>query len=231
MTWTPDIPFGDRSVRANRFFIRNNFNYTRNTIGPDGVGANNNSTKDHFFAMGSTDLEGHHRFIKSPRFTSNAAFPNDKNPTLGPSIDSVLFPRVVSNEVARVEWFSKNSTSGVYQFIPCYNAGITNIPDLNYVSIFTVPPKTYGDIIIWHLDGDGNSDFQQQGYYVAGDTIANSFSLQQNLSISPASGANPYVLANGTQATNLNILVKRLNSGVPVGDIRWRITFRAMDAN
>lgn len=93
MAWDSNWPVGTISVKANKPQGVANMQYIENTIGNAAVGVNLTTTTDHFFDVSAT-LDGHHRFIKMPRFTSTEIAPNDVDPQLSTDIDSILYPKL-----------------------------------------------------------------------------------------------------------------------------------------
>lgn len=90
MTWSAASPNGALSVKDNRTQMNTNLVYIEDAMGVDVVGTNAATTRDHFWAV-DTNLDGHHRFIKSPAFVDGLGAPAD--PVVGTSMDGVEYFR------------------------------------------------------------------------------------------------------------------------------------------
>lgn len=90
MPWNSIWPVGTVSVKQNRTSGQQNTAYIEATMGNSIVGTNAVDTRDHFWNV-SANLDGRHRFMQSPVFTSTAVAPNDVYPVLGTGMDGVHF--------------------------------------------------------------------------------------------------------------------------------------------
>lgn len=241
MSWTSGLPSGSQSVRANRSPLQGNFTYIENKMGKIAVGTNptvGNAVTDHFWATDAT-LDGHHRFMKMPKFTSTngASPPDDKNPVLGTSIDGCIYIREVNADVARVEGFYRN-TQGIYQFIPSYT--ITDLASIttSYQTIATLPKNVYGEIFWYKVGGvperfiHGNFT-SGRGFFISNETILDAFAYTY-LPQGTNTATTAVKFGNGSDASGLNLRVRAQTAGdipFPVisGKIRFKITYRALD--
>ncbi len=196
MPWNSTAPLGSVSVKANKVIQQENTTYIETTMGNSIVGTNTNSTRDHFWDVGS-DEDGRHRFINSPAFTVGGVA---ADPVIGTGMDTVLYPKTTNG---RVEWFHRN-VNGIYQFIPSIKTGTTALTSA-FSNIDTVPASVYGIIYIWR-NGTQN---MQSGTFISGGALVEAYSNRikiQGLS----SGDDQWVqLGNGTDASGLNIRGKR----------------------
>ena len=90
MPWNTVFPLGSVSVKANRTIGQQNTTYIETTMGNSIVGTNTNTTRDHFWNVGSNE-DGRHRFMQSPAFTVGG-LPVD--PVLGAGMDSVFYSKL-----------------------------------------------------------------------------------------------------------------------------------------
>jgi len=90
MPWNTVFPLGSVSVKANRTIGQQNTTYIEVTMGNSIVGTNTNTTRDHFWNVGSNE-DGRHRFMQSPAFTVGG-LPVD--PVLGAGMDSVFYSKL-----------------------------------------------------------------------------------------------------------------------------------------
>lgn len=228
MSWTSGLPNASRSVRANRAPLQSNFTYIEQKMGKIAVGTNpvaGNTVTDHFWATDAT-LDGHHRFLKMPKFTStNGALGTDaNNPVLGTSIDGCIYLRNVNADVARVEGFYRN-TQGVYQFIPSYVTVDLNSITTSMQTIATIPKNVYGEIFWYKIDPAtskfiGTVDSFGQGAFVSNETVVR--------------GLGRDAINFGGSLLNLqaaSFTVGVIPSTTPriTGKIRFKITYRAQD--
>lgn len=126
MTWDSNVPKANESVKANRTRFVNNFTYIANVMGTPAAGSENlNTTKDHFWSNNG-NLNGRHRFIKSPAFTSSGS-PAD--PVMGADCDCVWYAKrllsINSTVQQDVQPFYRNSTQ-IMQMLGIRAMGVFN---------------------------------------------------------------------------------------------------------
>ena len=111
MPWHGTAPEGNKSVRFNKNVLQDNTTYIETVMGNSIVGTNLAATEDHFWNVDSA-LDGHHRFMKSPKFTVGAS-PAD--PVIGGSIDQVIYAKqktpTESSFQQDVQPFARNATA------------------------------------------------------------------------------------------------------------------------
>lgn len=222
MPWNSISPLGTVSVKANRAINQQNTTYTEVTMGNQVVGTNPTpqTAKDHFWNVGGNE-DGHHRFIQSPRFTSNAVAPNDVYPVVAPGMDTVLFPLLTNGTV---QWFHRNNADYVYQFIPRYVPGTVLVTSSStYDNIIAVPANVYGEILMF-TDLSGKSS-AVTGFFVSGNTKVEAWTLSNQPQGQNSSG---YALkfGNGSESVGFNLRVRCEDAAV--GQTwNYRITYRA----
>lgn len=223
MPWNSTFPLGSVSVKANRPIGQQNTTYIETTMGNSIVGTNTDTTRDHFWNVGS-DEDGRHRFIQSVGFTSTAAAPNDTYPVLGAGMQSVLFALESKGQLV---WFHKigdtNDESNIHQFIPNFLAGTVLISSSGtYQNIVAVPNNVYGEIFMW-TDANGKRS-GQTGFFKSTNSIVEAWGLTQ--SDDSTSSSVPLKFASGTDAIDLTIKARRSDASSATWN--YRITYRAM---
>jgi hypothetical protein len=223
MPWNSTYPLGSVSVSANRTIGQQNTNYTEVTLGNSIIGTNNNTTRDHFWNVG-TNEDGRHRFINSPAFTVGLV-PAD--PVVGAGMDAVLYLKITNG---RPEWFHRNNIVGssIYQATPSYLTGTVSITSAAVFSnITTIPANVYGEIYIYKITNNATAKNSlaniQYGTFLSNNNTVHAFSSR--IKIEDTSNDYLLELAN-KETTDLNIRV-RLNAG-PSGTWNYRITYRAL---
>ena len=213
MSWNSTSPLGSTSVKANRTIQQQNTTYIETTMGNSIVGTNTNTTRDHFWDVGTSE-DGRHRWIQSPAFTVGG---NPADAVLGVGMDSVLYPKTTNS---RVEWFHRNS-SGIYQFMPSFISGSVAIASTStYVTIVAIPASVYGEIFIWQ---QSTRDIQS-GSFMSDGTVVEGFSNTINIK---AEGDNGWTeLLNGSGAVDLNLKIRRDKGDNATYD--YRIIYRAI---
>lgn len=215
MAWSSTAPVGSISVKANRTILQGNTTYIEQTMGNVAAGtAYATSQTDHFWNLG-TNYSGHHRFIKSPAYVV-AGNPADPGPSLGTSIDGILYLKTTNS---RAEWFHRNS-SGIYQATPSFKSGTISVTD-SYQTVTSVPSNVYGEIFMWRNNTDGLRYVIQVGHFQSTATIVSCAAIR-------------YVDSDGEEYTSLNFEGDNLNIQVAVDDAsenhiwQYRVTYRAM---
>ena len=215
MPWNSTSPLGTVSVKANRVIQQQNSTYTETTMGNSVVGTNTNTTRDHFWNVG-TNEDGRHRFIQSPAFTVGT-LPAD--PVIGTGMDSVEYTKTV---LGTVQGFFRNA-QGIYQHIPALLTGTAVIASANvYANIVAVPDDCYGEIFMYTtLQGELSI---QTGFFRATAGLVESWSTPMSTQ-SNGDAALALKMGNGSQASGLNIRARRAQSS----NINWNyiITYRA----
>ena len=227
MTWNPVWPDGTVSVKANEATGVQNIAYIKSTMGGTAVGTNTVTTRDHFWNV-DDDLNGRHRFIQSRGFVDSMGDADD--PVLGTLIDSVLYAKTVSTSVARVEWFSRNS-SGIYQVSPSQDTGtVTNLTS-SYQTVLAVPTDVYGEIWMYTTNiGANNKDRYRtcKGIFRSDGTTVNSWTIP--LAVQAISADDPksgVKFGNGTESSGLDIRV-RLDDATSGLNWNYIVTYRAL---
>jgi len=127
MPWNSTWPDGTVSVKANDATGVQNTNYIKATMGASIVGTNTGATTDHFWDV-DANLNGHHRFVKMPKFTSTAVAPDDTDPAIGVGIDAAYYAKLKltleSTAAQDVQAFFKNTTSPVMQLLGIRAMGV-----------------------------------------------------------------------------------------------------------
>jgi hypothetical protein len=219
MPWNSTSPLGSVSVKDNRPIQQQNTTYIEVTMGNSIVGTNTNTTRDHFWNVG-TNEDGRHRFIQSVGFTSNAVAPDNVYPVLGSGMQTVLFPLVTNGEV---QWFHKNQVANtkIYQFIPNFLTGSIAVPTTSYTNLVAVPANVYGEIFMWTTALGSRSS--QSGSFRSNGSIVEAWGFAQ--STDSESSSTPLKFASGSDAVDLNIKVRRSDAGAAAWN--YRITYRA----
>lgn len=217
MVWNSIFPVGTLSVKQNRTVGEQNTTYIETTMGNSAVGTNTNSTRDHFWNVGSNE-DGRHRFIQSPAFTVGG---NPTDPVLGTGMDSVLYAKLTN---AQVEWFSRNST-GIYQFIPNVLTGSVVVPVASYGTLTSVPANVYGSIFAYTTSLAESS--VQTGFFRSNGTTVQCWSnfFRINSSSSPTTVLS---FGNGTEASGLNIRGRSSTAFAPDPTWNYIIKYRAL---
>lgn len=220
MSWHPTFPVGNISVKANRTIGQDNTTYIETTMGNSIVGTNTDTTRDHFWDVGS-DEDGRHRFIQSVGFTSTAAAPDDVYPVLGSGMQTILFPLTTNGEV---QWFHKNldDNTNIYQFIPNFITG-TIVLTSSFANIEAIPANVYGEIFLFTTLG-GNTR-GQAGFFKTSASQCDGWSYAQRIQ----GDTDPVInvrLGNGTDASGLNLRA-RTDEATSGQTWNYKITYRA----
>lgn len=111
MPWNPVWPIGNLSVKANETPGTQNTAYIETTMGNTAVGTQDDTTRDHFWNVGSFE-DGRHRYVCSPAFTIGG---NPADPVIGDQMDGVSYIRfktaAESTAQQDVQPFFQNATS------------------------------------------------------------------------------------------------------------------------
>jgi hypothetical protein len=214
MPWNSTCPLGSVSVKANRPIGQQNTTYIETTMGNSIVGTNTNTTRDHFWNVGSNE-DGRHRFIQSPAFTVGG---NPADPVIGTGMDAVVYSKVTNG---RAEWFNRNA-AGIYQFCPSFLSG-TVVVGGSYGTVVAVPASVYGEIFMFTT---------AQGKYstVTGFFRSNGAAVESWALVNAAQGddtANGLKFGNGSDASGLNIRA-RAEDASSGQTWNYRITYRAI---
>ncbi len=216
MPWNSTSPLGSVSVKANRVIGQQNTTYIEVTMGNSVVGTNTNTTRDHFWNVG-TNEDGRHRFIQSPAFTVGGMA---ADPVIGTGMDSVEYTKTI---LGTVQGFFRNA-QGIYQHIPALLTGTVVIPSANvYSNIVAVPANCYGEIFMYTtIQGELSA---QLGFFRAGAALVEAWSTPETTQ-SNGDAAIALKFGNGSQASGLNIRARRAQSS----NINWNyiITYRAL---
>lgn len=213
MVWHSTWPVGTVSVRANRLTGQDNTNYIKDTMGPEVVGTNTVTTRDHFWDVDPT-LDGRHRFIQSPKFTVGG---NPDNPVIGTAMDGVLYLKQVSVEDTTIQGFYRNAQN-IYQYIPTYVTGSMSITGA-FTTIVAIPKNVYGDIFLFRSNAAGDLSLQTGIFKSTSsvvDCIAFRYINDANSAIQP--------LRLGQSGLNLRVRVQDAASG---NTWQYKITYRA----
>lgn len=217
MTWTSNWPIGTVSVKSNGITGRTNTTYIEEKMGNEIVGTNTVTTRDHFWNV-DADLDGHHRFVKSPQFTVGGVA---ADPEVGTSMDGVLYLKETNTD-KDVQGFYRNITN-VYQYIPSFRSG-THIVTSSYTDLLTVPVNSYGEIFMWVV-GNGSKTFQS-GFFHSNSAFLVCEAWATPMSVEGTSTLQVNVkFANGNDISGLKIRVKT-ESATPNLTWQYRITYR-----
>ncbi len=215
MPWNSTSPLGSISVKANRTIQQQNTTYTEVTMGNSVIGTNTNSTRDHFWNVGSNE-DGRHRFINSPAFTVGGI---PANPVVGAGMDAVLYLKSTN---AQPQWFTKTSAGLIYQATPNFIEGAVVIGG-SYVTISSVPANVYGEVVLWTNALGKNS--AQNGFFKSSAFAVEGWSNY----LAPQGSAEiiNLKLGNGSDASGLNLRV-RTEEASNGSAWNYRITYRAI---
>ena len=215
MTWNPTWPLGNTSVKANRVTGAQNTTYIETTMGKDVVGTNTNTTRDHFWNVGSNE-DGRHRWVQSPAFTV-ATLPADA--VLGVGMDAVWYAKTTNG---RVEWFHRNA-SGIYQAVPSFISG-TVVLTSSFSTIVAVPASVYGEIFLFTTAAGNESG--QAGFFKTNNATCDGWAYGERIQ-GGSTAVYPVRLGNGSDASGLNL---RARSDEASSGLTWnyRITYRAI---
>lgn len=222
MVWNSTWPDGTISVRANRTKGNQNTTYVGDTMGNVAVGTNATTTTDHFWGIDS-NLDGHHRFIKSPAFTVGGS-PDD--PAIGTGIDGCLYLKT-TNSTAQV--FYKNATTPTvpYQVTPTVLTGSTAINISSYVNIVAIPANVYGEIFIYNPTTHSDQG-TQIGFFRSDGTTTQAWPIGYKVTSNSADVNYAVQFGNGANASGLNIRGKITASGAPTSAWTYIVTYRAL---
>lgn len=220
MPWNSTWPVGNISVKANRVIGQQNTTYIETTMGNSVVGTNTNTTRDHFWNVG-TDEDGRHRFVQSPAFTVGGV-PTD--PVVGSGMNGVLYLKTTNNVA---NWFHRPSSGNIYQATPTLLQGSTSLPSSSsYTNVVTVPANVYGEIFMYcptQFDDDGG----QWGFFCSNGSIVQSWALT-NLVQGSGSDSSALKFANGSDASGFNIRARRSQASSSQTAWNYRIIYRAL---
>jgi|SRR6185369_8742257 len=212
MPWNSTWPIGSSSVKNNRTAGQQNTTYIETTMGNSVVGTNTNTTRDHFWAVGSNE-DGRHRFVQSPAFTVGG---NPTDPVIGTGMDGV---RYLKTTLGRVQGFYRNA-QGIYQYIPAFLSGSVAIPTNSYTTIVAVPANCYGQVAMYTTALGRYSGIT--AHFRSNGSIVETWGLIQ--SDDSSSGNTPLKFASGSNATDLNIKARRSDASSATWN--YRITYR-----
>ena len=226
MTWNSASPDGALSVKDNRTPMNQNTTYLEVTLGKTANDiAYATSQKDHYFAV-SSNLDGHHRFIKMPAYTVGGVASNP-GPALGTGISGIQYNRTVSATEPRVEIFYRNA-NGIYQLSPSFTEG-THLVTSSYTDLggLTLPANVYGEIAMYTTTDDGSTSgaFGHFSSIFVGGTVLYAWSFTQSTNSSGSSV--PLKFGNGSSASGLKIRVRTSDA---TSNLTWnyRVTWRGI---
>lgn len=216
MPWNSTSPVGSISVKANRTIQQQNTTYTEVTMGNSIIGTNTNTTRDHFWNVGSNE-DGRHRFINSPAFTVGGS-PAD--PVVGAGMDAVLYLKTTN---AQPQWFTRTSTGIIYQATPNFIQGSLAIGS-SFVTITTLPINVYGEIYMFTAAHDRRAGVVGFFKTLSGTCDAWSYGLRIQ-----GSGSAAFALkfGNGSDSSGLDLRVATEDSA---NGLTWfyKIIYRAI---
>lgn len=215
MPWNSQWPIGNISVKANRTSGQQNTTYIETTMGNSIVGTNTNTTRDHFWNVGSNE-DGRHRFIQSPAFTVGGI---PANPVLGVGMDAVEYVKVTNG---RAERFHRNA-AGIYQHVPSFISG-TVVLTSSFSTIVSLPASVYGEIFLFTTAAGEVSG--QAGFFKTNNATCEAWSYGERVQ-GGSTAVYPVRLGNGSDASGLNL---RARSDEASSGLTWnyRITYRAI---
>lgn len=219
MPWNSTWPVGNISVKANRVVGQQNTTYIETTMGNSVAGTNTNTTRDHFWNVGSNE-DGRHRWVQSPALVSGV---NPADATLGVGMDAALYAKTTNG---RVEWFHRNA-AGIYQAVPSFLTGTVNIPSSsNYNNIVAVPANVYGEIYMYNTT-PFEEDSSQWGFFFSDGSRVQAWAVGYK-----TQGSGQYQtaikLGNGAEGVGLQIRARRDAAGSGKTSWNYRITYRAL---
>lgn len=199
-TWNSTWPVGTSSVKSNRIPGQNNTTYTEA-----------NMKLDHYWNE-DVQKDGYHKKIEMPKRTTDVTLANA-------SINGAMYLKEVSASNLRVEGFYRNA-NGIYQFIPSFKSGSTNIPTGSaFTTLTNVSANSYGEIWIWQA----NQQKMQKGVFVSNATLVQTYLLEQQL---PSGGTITYITFNNNTATVTDLNIKaRLGVDGAAGTHHYRIIY------
>lgn len=202
MPWNSTWPVGSISVKANRVIGQQNTTYIETTMGNSVVGTNTNTTRDHFWNVGS-DEDGRHRFFQSPAFTVGG---NPADPVIGAGMNGVFYFKTVQT---RAQGFFRNA-QGIFQVFPAIITGTVNINgdgSSDWKNLSAIPAQSYGEIFMWQTS---DSSYIQKGTFASDNNSVRGFSDRIKLD----GTSNDYMieLRNGVSG-NLTLQARRGNAG------------------
>lgn len=223
MTWNSTYPVGNISVKANRTVGQQNTTYIETTMGNSIVGTNTTATRDHFWNVGANE-DGRHRFIQSPAFTVGG---NPADPVLGTGMDGVRYLKSDGLTPASIVGFYRNAQK-IFQYIPALITGTINIPSSSsYNSMTTVPDNSYGEIFMYNTDSTTGKYTGQTGFYKARGGVAECWAIT-NLAQGSSSSDSALKFGNGSEASVLNIMVRRSSASSSQSNWSYKVTYRAL---
>lgn len=220
MPWNSTFPLGSVSVKNNRAIGQQNTTYTEITMGNSIVGTNTNTTRDHFWNVGSNE-DGRHRFINSPAFTVGGLA---ADPVIGTGMDGVLYLKSDGLSSARIQGFYRNA-QGIYQYLPAFITGTVNISGGgagDWKTLSAVPSGSYGEIFMYK--NSSKSECQSGIFSTSNNSVrAYSHRLKQT-----DSSNNYFLELRDDISGSLNIQARRGDSGSGYdGTWTYIITYRA----
>lgn len=223
MAWTSISPIGSLSVKANRTTMNGNTTYIETTMGNTVAGTVTAGTKDHFWNV-SSNLDGHHRFVRSPKFEAPAG--TAANPVVGTGMNGVQYIRLVNSDVGRVECFYRNADAavgnypGIYQTSPSFQAGTAAVTS-SYSSLGdAIPKNVYGEIFMFVDDNVAGSLRVQTGIFKS------SSGTIQTAAVKLRSFNGDDIENLQFDSTGLQLQVKSVDG--PSTNWKFRITYRAI---
>ena len=221
MAWNSMVPIGNLSVKNNRPKLQENITYIEVTMGNSPVGTNTNTTRDHFWNVGSNE-DGRHRFLNFPKFTVGGVA---SDPVIGIGMDGVIYLREIAG---RIQGFYKNNSggvnSGIYQFIPAYIIGtvfINGSGSGDWVTLDSIPANVIGEVVMFK-----DSDFSicQAGTFSTSASLVRAYS---NRTKHGGTTDDYFIELRNDGANALNLQAKLGNAGSGFNGIwHFRITFK-----
>lgn len=215
MPWNSTWPVGSISVKANRTVGQQNTTYIETTMGNSIVGTNTNTTRDHFWNVGSNE-DGRHRFINSPAFTVGG---NPADPIVGTGMDAVLYLKTTN---AQPQWFNRTADGVIYQATPNFLEGSVVIGS-SQTTIVAVPANVYGEIVLWRTTQGKNT--AQNGFFRSDGAQVEGWS--NYLGPEGSSASLNLKLGNGSDASGLNLRARTADASSG-NSWQYRVTYRAI---
>lgn len=221
MPWNSTWPVGSISVKANRIVGQQNTTYIETIMGNSPVGTNTNTTRDHFWNVGSNE-DGRHRFINSPVFTVGGIA---ADPLVGSGMDAVLYLKMTN---AQPQWFTRTSGGIIYQSTPNILTGSATISSSSsYQNLVAVPDNTYGEIFMYTTNNNNYRFGGQTGFFVTRGGIVSAWAISYQAE-GTATANSGLKFGNGADTSLLNIRVRRESTNNLNTNWNYIITYRAL---
>lgn len=196
MPWNSTWPDGSKSVKGNEASGAQNTTYIETEM-----------QDDHYWNEDS-NKDGHHKKVEMPKQALDI--------TLSTSMDGGFY--IKDTAEGRAEGFYRNS-SGILQYTPSLKSGTVSITSTStYVTISAIPANVYGEIFIW------NGRKIQHGTFISDGSVVEGFSSLLKIQGNTDSRPRLVELANGTDASGLNLRGRRTSG--PSGTYTYRILYR-----